>query len=569
MTSLDAACGDFKIKNAKTSFEHAKMKSWSDIEKYKDEVLPYLKMDVLGLKELFETFNDMIYEIESTNITRFMTCSQMGYSIWQNLLDQVVEVPKDLEKMDYIAKAVYGGRCYPHQQQYKSSMYEDVKAGKLKYKDVVESESKDFIFNADASSLYPASMSGFDHMKVKYPIGYSRWSYEPAHEYDAGLMGFYEIEFIPPTDIRIPILPRRLLHGDQNIGVAWSLEPGCGVYTSIDILNASEAGYKIEFVGKALVYDESGDVFKKYIKRFYKLKGKAEKDGNDSMRNIAKLMLNSLYGKMLMAPIESQTEVINTAVEMNVFLCKFNLTDYKIVNDNKLIMTGSVKGERRVDKITKPRQLGAFVTAYSRRIMLFYMKAIDPTLQSMIFTYTDTDSLHISGQAYLDLMAKGLIKTKKEAELGYLCSDIKNEGVILKEINLAPKTYLYESIDNEEAIKVTMKCKGIPKKHLQQLDYENHGRQIEFFGMKKKTTKLTKSDEELGIPLFSVCNNTQTRTFMKNQWTKMMLQNNQYFPRGYTGADYDPEAWVYSEDVVNETDDESGVSDSDSDERDI
>ena len=126
---------------------------------------------------------------------------------------------------------------------------------------------------------------------------------------------------------------------------------------------------------------------------------------------------------------------------MNEFLCKFNLTDYKIVNDNKLIMTGSVKGERRVDKITKPRQLGAFVTAYSRRIMLFYMKEIDPTLQSMIFTYTDTDSLHISGQAYLDLMAKGLIKTKKEAELGYLCSDIKNEGVILKEVNLAPKTY--------------------------------------------------------------------------------------------------------------------------------
>jgi hypothetical protein len=45
-------------------------------------------------------------------------------------------------------------------------------------------------------------------------------------------------------------------------------------------------------------------VFNKYIKKFYKLKGKAEKDGNDSMRNIAKLLLNSLYGKMLMAPIE-------------------------------------------------------------------------------------------------------------------------------------------------------------------------------------------------------------------------------------------------------------------------
>jgi len=252
-------------------------------------------------------------------------------------------------------------------------MYYDVKAGKLKYKDVIESESKDFIFNADASSLYPASMSGFDHMKVEYPIGHSRWSDEPEKEWDAKKIGFYEIEYEPPTDIRIPVLPRRLLEKERNIGVTWSLEPGTGIYTSIDILNAFDAGYKVNFIGKALVYDESGDVFSKYIKKFYKLKGKAEKDGNDSMRNIAKLLLNSLYGKMLMAPIDRHTEIINNAVDLEKFLFEYDLHDYFIINDDKVLMIGQVRGERRVEKITKPRQLGAFVTAYSRRIMLFYM----------------------------------------------------------------------------------------------------------------------------------------------------------------------------------------------------
>src|SRR5260221_200683 len=43
MTSLDKACKDFKIKNAKSSFDHKKMKTWDDIETYKLEVLPYLK----------------------------------------------------------------------------------------------------------------------------------------------------------------------------------------------------------------------------------------------------------------------------------------------------------------------------------------------------------------------------------------------------------------------------------------------------------------------------------------------------------------------------------------------
>jgi hypothetical protein len=38
---------------------------------------------------------------------------------------------------------------------------------------------------------------------------------------------------------------------------------------------------------------------------------------------------------------------------------------------------------------------------------------------------------------------------------------------------------------------------------------------------------------------------------MKNPWKKMMFQNNQYFPMGYTGADYNPEA-----EECNESDDE-------------
>ena len=539
MTGLSTACEDFKVssENSKGEFDHSKMKTWDDVEKYKHEVIPYLEKDVMGLKELFEKFNDMIFELEKTNITRFMTCSHMGYTIWQKLNKEIIEIPKCLVKMDFIAKSVYGGRCYPHQQLYTSSMYDDVQSGKLKYADVIKSKSKDFIFNADASSLYPASMSGFDHMKVKYPIGYSHWSEEPEKEYNAGKMGFYEIDFTPPRDIRIPILPRRKIVNEVNLGVIWSLENGSGIYTSIDILNAIEAGYEVKFKGKALVYNESGDVFKTYIKRFYKLKGKAEKEGNDSMRGIAKLMLNSLYGKMLMSPVDTHTEIINNAIQFNDFLRKYNMTDYSIINGGKILISGSVKGERRVEKINKPRQLGAFVTAYSRRIMLFYMKEIDPSLKSSIFTYTDTDSLHISGKAYYQLMKKGLIKTKAEAELGYLCSDIKNEGVILKEINLAPKTYMYESIGNKEDIKTTMKCKGIPKKHLQVLDYENHGRKIEFFGLKKKNAKLTKADREKGIGHFSVCNNTQTRTFMKNTWKNMIYSENEYFPIGYEGED--------------------------------
>jgi len=518
MCALEKACDDFKIKNAKSKFEHEKMKTWDDVEEHKKEVLPYLKLDVLALKELFESFNDMMWQIKKVNITQFVTASHMGYSLWQNELEQANEIPKCLDKLAFIRKATYGGRCYPQQQRYQSSMYEGVKDGKINYSEVLA--SKDFIFNADASSLYPASMAGFEHMEVAYPIGKSRWSDVPGQDYYDGRVGFYEIEFVPPKDLRVPVLPRVKLNNGVKIGVEWSLNDGCGVYTSIDIRNAMESGYKISFINKALVYDQQGDVFSKFIKEFYDLKSKAEREGNDCLRSIAKLLLNSLYGKMLMAPITSKTVIVNSAYEFHNFFTNHELTDYKILNDNKIMMTGEVKDCEKVDRITKPSQLGAFVTAYSRRIMLFYMKAIDPTLKKMSFTYTDTDSLHISGEAYLKLKALGLVKSKKDASLGFLCSDISNEGLIIKELNFAPKTYLYVYIDEKGNIGTTKKCKGIPKRVLKDLDYEKHGQEVEFTGLKRKM-KLTRADQERGIKLFSICNHTQTRTFMKNVWTGM------------------------------------------------
>ncbi len=83
MSSLDKACNDFKIKNKKSSFDHIKIKNWDDVEKYKSEVLPYLELDVKGLKELFEVFNDMIFDLKQINISDYITLSHMAYEIWK------------------------------------------------------------------------------------------------------------------------------------------------------------------------------------------------------------------------------------------------------------------------------------------------------------------------------------------------------------------------------------------------------------------------------------------------------------------------------------------------------
>src|SRR5690606_9128567 len=124
-------------------------------------------------------------------------------------------------------------------------------------------------------------------------------------------------------------------------------------------------------------------------------------------------------------------------------------------------------------------------------IMLHYMTVMDPTLTKLTFTYTDTDSLHIFGEYHQLLLAKGLIKTKAESQLGYLCADIDDERIIIREKNLAPKSYFYEYITNNNKLFLkdsgVMKTKGLPKKTLQAKFYEDETpTEVHFSGLKKK-----------------------------------------------------------------------------------
>ena len=149
--------------------------------------------------------------------------------------------------------------------------------------------------------------------------------------------------------------------------------------------------------------------------------------------------------------------------------------------------------------------------------MLHYMKAMDPTLTKLTFTYTDTDSLHIFGEYHQKLVNQGLIKPKNESKLGYLCSDLDDEGIIIREKNLAPKSYMYEYINNKNEVflgdKSVMKTKGIPKKTLKSKFYEEEKGHVEFFGLKKKGKTLTADDKKKGRSNFCIVNNTLKRTF--------------------------------------------------------
>ena len=94
---------------------------------------------------------------------------------------------------------------------------------------------------------------------------------------------------------------------------------------------------------------------------------------------------------------------------------------------------------------------------------------------------------------------------------------------------------MYEYINNKNEVKcddhATMKCKGIPTKHLQHEHYRNDEPvPINMSGLKKKGMNLTKADKSNDVHNFSVVAYEQTRTFNLTSWNQANFRDNQWYP---------------------------------------
>jgi DNA polymerase type B, organellar and viral len=323
--------------------------------------------------------------------------------------------------------------------------------------------------------------------------------------------------------------------------LVWGLENKSGVYTSEDIRAAIEIGYKVNFIGRCLVYDESSNAqespFRNYIDKFFILKNRATVSKNKVQRSIAKLMMNSLYGKMLQKACDDNVQIFKNHKGLLKWLCDYDLKDWIIIDEDTIMVTGTAKDKE--EPISKPAQLGAFILAYTRTLAMKFYSACDESLKSVIFSYCDTDSMHITGDLHKKLVGLDLIRN---SELGYLTNDVDNNGLILREINIGPKNYMYEYINDKGEYNTVMKCKGINKKLLESSMYERafNGEKVkdkdtvQWDGLKRVHKTVNKKQAALGIGHFSIINQHYTREFAKNKWGGMKLTSDGiYLPHGY------------------------------------
>jgi len=472
----------------KGDFNHSNGDDWEKMsEKDKKDCLDYLKIDVMGLKELYNKMNTALHRQYKVNMHSFFSTSHTTFTLWRRHLNSesptLIKIP-NIKEESVFRPACFGGRCYPSKKSFESVDRLDYLKGKIDYDEVI-----DYLVDLDVVSLYPSVMQLYD-----YPIGeIQELRVADLEKFNRSIrenkkclhMGIYYIKYITNKFLSHAVLPHRTPQG-----LKWTLEDSHGYFTSIDIDNAIEYGYEIKIIKPpvhqpcAFYWEKSKKIYKTYIEELFKKKKKAERGSPE--RALAKLFMNGLYGKMIQRPITNKSIWTQNISDFWKFYKINKIEDIEVIN-NYMYLTGRSRDEAENEEcINKPTQLGAFILGYTRRLMLKYYSESNPYFDISMykdlsdfkkyqklqikndFYYTDTDAIQVHHDNLMPLSKElgGIDDDLQEYTCTQSINGVETPGStkIMRGIWIAPKLYMLEFITSDSCNKINKKDKELVNK---------------------------------------------------------------------------------------------------------
>ena len=415
----------------------------------------YCLQDVRILREGFETFRKLLLEQFDLDAYEYISISSIAHKLIKlkcyipnGNIYELANKPRD-----FISKCIIGGRC----------MLSD------NTKRIVKGEIVDF----DAVSLYPSAIA-----RLYLLEGIPKILKNEMLNQNYLLEHLFTDEQIEPTDTKF--ISGFFIEGiikkiNKPLHFPIIVSDGeirscnkCGKMfmdhiTFEDLINFQ--GCEIEII-RGYYYDGKRDIScRNTINELFDLRNKYKKEGNP-LQVIIKLLLNSIYGKTILKPIDTKLKFI-TKDELERYI--YNRYGYiqEIIQyggGNKIM----VKEYKEYSKHFSLVPFGVNILSMSKRIMCEVMANME-RLGLDIF-YTDTDSfftykenLDIIDREYKNIYGRNLIGTS----LGQFHPDLEsingdNKVIGTYGIFIMKKCYIVQLINSSGDIAFHVRMKGIP-----------------------------------------------------------------------------------------------------------
>ena len=434
-----------------------------------------------NLKQKLENLEKLGYKIKSIWECEFKN-EKNNNTILKNYFNQRYIHSIKLEKYGHanIRESFFGGRT-----------------NNLKFLHFADANEE--IKYLDFCSLYPYVLKN-----RKYPIGHPLVIRE---DFDYSLnsyFGFVKCKIIPPKKLYLPVLPlcinNKLMFPlcyfcakNQNKNCVCIDREIVNTWTSEELKKAVEKGYKIVEIYEVLHYEDSqcSDVlFKQYVDMWLKIKQQASGwpswcsteeakmqyiedyfkkenitleydkiEKNEGLRFIAKIMLNSFWGKLAQKPNQQKTAIVNNYNQYFDLIINLKkvITGELMVNEDTLLLNWEYALDSDDDVKNYNIAVSSYVTAWARLKLYDLMEQIE-NIREHSLLYHDTDSV-----LYVRELSDPVIECGDY--LGELTDEIKKGygefAKCIKFVSLGPKNYAYVIDVGDGQYKTEIKCKGI------------------------------------------------------------------------------------------------------------
>ncbi|ALE15295.1 DNA-dependent DNA polymerase [bottlenose dolphin adenovirus 2] len=268
--------------------------------------LDYCAQDVLVTANLVTTLqrsygefiaNEVNLPLCNFNIFQRPTISSNSHAIFkqilfrkeeikQNSLSDVLLAPSN-EMYDYVRQSIRGGRCYPT------------------YIGILEEP----IYVYDICGMYASALThpfpvGTPLNPFERAIAVNNWEKKLKNKqtqinyFDEELLpGIFTIDADPPDETFLDVLPPFCSRRGGRL--CWTNEPLRGeVATSVDVITLHNSGWEVKILPdeRTTIFPEWKCVAREYVELNILAKEKADKNKNQTIRSIAKLLSNALYG---------------------------------------------------------------------------------------------------------------------------------------------------------------------------------------------------------------------------------------------------------------------------------